>query len=63
MQVLVTGGYGFIGAWTVRKLLEAGHRIRIFENHNDPGLPKTPLREGTAKTVEFYRTHAALARV
>jgi UDP-glucose 4-epimerase len=35
MQVLVTGGYGFIGAWTVRKLLEAGHQIRIFENHAD----------------------------
>jgi nucleoside-diphosphate-sugar epimerase len=35
MQVLVTGGYGFIGAWTVRKLLEAGHAIRIFENHTD----------------------------
>ncbi len=35
MQVLVTGGYGFIGAWTVRKLLEAGHDVRIFENHDD----------------------------
>jgi nucleoside-diphosphate-sugar epimerase len=35
MQVLVTGGYGFIGAWTVRKLLEAGHTVRIFENHAD----------------------------
>jgi UDP-glucose 4-epimerase len=35
MNVLVTGGYGFIGAWTVRKLLEAGHSVRIFENHAD----------------------------
>jgi UDP-glucose 4-epimerase len=35
MQVLVTGGYGFIGAWTVRKLLEARHAVRIFENHAD----------------------------
>ncbi len=35
MQVLVTGGYGFIGAWTTRKLLEAGHSVRIFENHTD----------------------------
>jgi UDP-glucose 4-epimerase len=35
MNVLVTGGYGFIGAWTARKLLEAGHSVRIFENHND----------------------------
>src|SRR5450755_3058915 len=35
MHVLVTGGYGFIGAWTVRKLLETGHTVRVFENHND----------------------------
>jgi len=28
-----------------------------------PGLPRTSLREGTAKTVEFYRKNAALARV
>lgn len=35
MRVLVTGGYGFIGAWTTRLLLEAGHEIRIFEQHDD----------------------------
>lgn len=35
MQVLVTGGYGFIGAWTVRILRAAGHAVRVFENHAD----------------------------
>jgi UDP-glucose 4-epimerase len=35
MRVLVTGGYGFIGAWTSRKLLEDGHAVRIFEHHDD----------------------------
>lgn len=34
-MILVTGGYGFIGAWTTRILLEAGHDVRIFENHGD----------------------------
>jgi hypothetical protein len=38
--------------------LDEGNLRTVF-----PGLPKTLLREGTAKTVEFYRTHAALARV
>jgi UDP-glucose 4-epimerase len=35
VRILVTGGYGFIGAWTARKLLEAGHTVRIFEYHDD----------------------------
>ena len=35
MNVLVTGGYGFIGAWTTRVLLAFGHDVRVFENHND----------------------------
>lgn len=31
MQILVTGGGGFIGAWIVRALVEAGHRPVIFD--------------------------------
>lgn len=32
MKILVTGGAGYIGAHTVRKLKEAGHEIVIFDN-------------------------------
>jgi nucleoside-diphosphate-sugar epimerase len=31
MRVLITGGRGFIGAWTARRLLEQGHAVRVFD--------------------------------
>lgn len=48
MRVLVTGGYGFIGAWTTRLLLEAGHEIRIFEQHEDRRFYDQILGENAA---------------
>ena len=32
MNILVTGGAGFIGSHTIVELLEAGHRIIILDN-------------------------------
>jgi len=32
MRVLVTGGAGFIGSWTVDLLLEKGYEVRILDN-------------------------------
>jgi nucleoside-diphosphate-sugar epimerase len=35
MQILITGGLGFIGAWTARTLLASGHRVRVFDQQTD----------------------------
>jgi nucleoside-diphosphate-sugar epimerase len=38
MRVLITGGLGFIGAWTARVLLEQGHDVRTFDVHDERAL-------------------------
>ncbi|GAC1584751.1 MAG: SDR family oxidoreductase [Candidatus Elarobacter sp.] len=35
MRVLITGGLGFIGAWTARVLLREGHTVRTFDVHTN----------------------------
>ena len=32
MNILVTGGAGYIGSATSARLLEAGHRVTVFDN-------------------------------
>ncbi|NHI89133.1 MAG: NAD-dependent epimerase/dehydratase family protein [Candidatus Thorarchaeota archaeon] len=42
MKVLVTGGSGFLGSYTIAKILEAGHQVvaLVRETSNREGLPK-----------------------
>ena len=48
MNVLVTGGAGFIGSHVCERLLGDGHRVWAFDDLNDfydPGLKRRNLRE------------------
>lgn len=46
MNILVTGGAGFIGRWVVKKLLEDGHRITVLDNLSNGGLENIEKFEG-----------------
>ncbi len=35
MKIFVTGGSGFIGSWTIRHLVEAGHEVRAMVRSRD----------------------------
>jgi len=42
LNVLITGGAGFIGSHTCDALIEKGHRVRILDNLQQPVHPKGP---------------------
>jgi len=44
MKILITGGAGYIGSHTIRKLKQAGHNLVIFDN----------LSAGHKKAVEDF---------
>ncbi len=35
MKVVITGGGGFLGAWILRRLLDEGHEVRVFDRVAD----------------------------
>ena len=45
MNVLVTGGAGFIGRWVVKRLLSKGSKVIVFDN----------LSNGSLKNIEEFR--------
>lgn len=44
MRIAVTGGTGYLGAHTVRALIEAGHEVKLLAAPTDPGAVLDRLR-------------------
>jgi len=51
MDMLVTGGAGFIGRWLVKRLLEDGHRVWVLDN----------LANGREENLREFAGHPGLA--
>jgi len=58
MRVLVTGGAGFIGSWTVDLLLERGYSVRILDNLQ-PRVHPHGKPEWVPREVEFIQGDVA----
>lgn len=56
MNILVTGGTGFIGSHTCVELLKAGHNVTVFDNlYNSKIETVDKIHEITGKSVRFYK--------
>jgi len=55
MRVLITGGYGFIGAWIARNLLARGAQIWVFDLREDARRLRLVLPESEVKKVTFVQ--------
>lgn len=53
MRVLITGGYGFIGAWIARNLLARGDQVWVFDLREDARRLRLVLPESEVKRVTF----------
>ncbi len=55
MRVLITGGYGCIGAWIVRQLLLRGDRVWIYDLKEDPRRLRLILGDADVARVGFHQ--------
>lgn len=55
MNILITGGAGYIGSHTCIELLEAGHHITVVDNLSNSSVEAlNRVRRITSKTFEFH---------
>lgn len=55
MRVLITGGYGFIGAWIARSLLARGAGVVSYDLREDPRRLRLVLTDEQVRQVAFAR--------
>lgn len=56
MNILVTGGAGYIGSHTCVELLNAGHEVVVIDNlHNSKQEALRRVQKITGKTLSFYK--------
>ena len=55
MRVLLTGGYGCIGSWLVRHLLERGDQVWIYDLKEDLRRLRMVLRDDQLKQVPYIQ--------
>jgi nucleoside-diphosphate-sugar epimerase len=55
MRVLLTGGYGCIGSWIVRNLLERGDEAWVYDLKEDLSRLRLILPEDRARQVHYVR--------
>jgi len=53
MNVLLTGGYGCIGAWIAKQLLERGDEVWVYDLKEDPRRLRLILPEEQIRRVRF----------
>lgn len=53
MNVLITGGYGFIGAWIMRNLIRRGDRAFVYDLKEDPRRLRLVVTEEEAAQAVF----------
>ena len=61
MNILVTGGVGFIGSHVCERLLDAGHTVCALDDLNDfydPAIKQNTLRELQTRAQSFVFVHA-----
>jgi nucleoside-diphosphate-sugar epimerase len=55
MRVLLTGGYGCIGSWIARNLLERGDKAWVYDLREDPRRLRLILPEEKVKEIGFIQ--------